>query len=158
MWRGKIQMPKSRAANRPVALSPHLAAVFSVQRPIDPNLLVFRTKKGTPWDTNLLVKRELRPLCERLGIVPRGLHAFRHGQGTLLDQMNVPVKVRQERLGHTDPSLTIGTYTHAISSDERKAKRIDLLAGARDPPTPVDRFHAGHHPRQIPSDRQVCAG
>jgi len=51
------------------------AAVLSVQHPIDPNLLVFRTKKGPPWDANLLVKRKLRPLCEKLGIAPRGLHA-----------------------------------------------------------------------------------
>jgi len=29
-------------------------------------------------------------------------------------------KVGQQRMGHTDPSLTIGTYTHAISTDERR--------------------------------------
>jgi integrase len=120
VWRGKIQTAKSRAANRPVALSPHLAAVLAVQRPTDPSQLVFRTKKGTPWDANLLVKRKLRPLCGKLRIAPRGLHAFRHGQGTLLDQMNVPVKVRQQRLGHASAELTLNTYTHAISSDERK--------------------------------------
>jgi hypothetical protein len=69
---------------------------------------------------NLIVKRKLHPLCVKLGIVQRGLHAFRHGQGTLLDQMNVPVKVRQQRLGHTSAELTLNTYTHAITSDERK--------------------------------------
>lgn len=107
----------------PVALSPHLAAVLSLQRPTEmekASQLVFSTKKGTPWDHNFIRKRKLHPLCESLGIAPRGLHAFRHGQGTLLDQMNVPVKVRQQRLGHTDPKLTLETYTHAISSDERK--------------------------------------
>ena len=66
------------------------------------------------------MKRKLHPLCKQLGIAPRGLHAFRHGQGTLLDQMNVPIKVRQQRLGHTSAELTLDTYTHAISSDERK--------------------------------------
>jgi integrase len=119
-WRGRIQTPKSSAANRPIALSPHLAAVLATQRAADPGQLVFRTKNGTPWDANLLVKRKLRPLCGKLGIAPRGLHAFRHGQGTLLDQMNVPVKVRQQRLGHASAELTLNTYTHAISSDERK--------------------------------------
>ena len=34
--------------------------------------------------------------------------------------MNVPVKVRQQRLGHTSAELTLNTYTHAITSDERK--------------------------------------
>ncbi len=120
VWRGKIQTPKSSAANRHVALSPHLSALLSVTRPADPSQLAFRSKNGTPWDANLIVKRKLHPLCEKLGIVPRGLHAFRHGQGTLLDQMNVPVKVRQQRLGHTSAELTLNTYTHAITSDERK--------------------------------------
>ena len=79
-----------------------------------------RTKNGTPWDANLIVKRKLHPLCVKLGIVPRGLHAFRHAQGTLLDHMNVPFKVRQQRLGHTSAELTLNTYTHVITSDERK--------------------------------------
>jgi site-specific recombinase XerD len=120
VWRGQIQMPKSIAATRPIALSPHLAAVLAMQRPTDSNQLVFRTKNGTPWDANLIVTRKLKPLCKKLGIAPRGLHAFRHGQGTLLDQMDVPMKVRQQRLGHANPELTLGTYTHAVSADERR--------------------------------------
>jgi integrase len=120
VWRGKIQTPKSAAASRPVALSPHLAAMLSLKRETDSNQLVFRTKNGTPWSADLLVKRNLHKLCVKLRIAPRGLHAFRHGQGTLLDQMNVPVKVRQQRLGHTSAELTLNTYTHAITADERK--------------------------------------
>jgi len=83
-------------------------------------LLIFRTKKETPWDHNLVRKRKLYPLCRKLGIACKGFKSFRHGQATLQDQMSVPVKVRQQRMGHTDPSLTIGTYTHAISADERR--------------------------------------
>jgi integrase len=115
-----MQTPKSAAAGRGVALSPHLAARLSVLRDADSNQLVFRTKNGTPWNADLIVKRKLHPLCKKLGILPRGLHAFRHGQGTLLDQMNVPMKVRQQRMGHTSAELTLNIYTHAITSDERK--------------------------------------
>lgn len=120
IWRGKVQSPKSAAALRPVAISPHLAAALSVNRPTDTLQLIFQTRKKTPWDATDVVKRKLKPLCKRLGIAPGGLHAFRHGQGTLLDQMNVPMKVRQQRLGHTNAELTLNTYTHAITSDERK--------------------------------------
>lgn len=94
--------------------------MLSLKRETDSSQLVFRTKNRTPWDANLIVKRKLHPLCVQLRIAPRGLRAFRHGQGTLLDQMNVPVKVRQQRLGHTSAELTLNTYTHAITSDERK--------------------------------------
>ena len=67
-WRSKIQTPKSAAANRPIALSPHLASALSTQRAEDPGQLVFRTRKGTPWDANVLVKRKFHPLCVKLGV------------------------------------------------------------------------------------------
>jgi len=38
------------------------------------------------------------------------LHAFRHGNATALDRMNVPMKVRQERLGHVEPQTTMGLH------------------------------------------------
>jgi hypothetical protein len=37
------------------------------------------------------------------------------------------------------------------------SKCIDLLAGTRNPPTPVDRFYASHHSGEISRDRLVRA-
>ena len=34
--------------------------------------------------------------------------------------MDVPLKVRLQRMGHTSAELTLDTYTHTITSDERK--------------------------------------
>jgi integrase len=43
-----------------------------------------------------------------------------------MDRLGVPLKVRQQRLGHTDPSLTLGVYTHVASEDdERLAEQLD---------------------------------
>jgi integrase len=47
------------------------------------------------------------------------MHAFRHGNATALDGLNVPLKVRQERLGHVDPRTTM-SYTHLVSEDDRR--------------------------------------
>jgi len=63
------------------------------------------------------VKRQLKPILEKLGLIG-GLHAFRHGNATVLDRMNVPMKVRQERLGHIESSTTKG-YTHLVTEDDR---------------------------------------
>jgi integrase len=63
------------------------------------------------------VKRQVKPILEKLGLVG-GLHAFRHGYATMLDRMNVPMKVRQERLGHIESSTTMG-YTHLVTEDDR---------------------------------------
>jgi integrase len=51
----------------------------------------------------------------KLGIERAGLHAFRHRNASMMDQLAAPVKVRQERLGHSDPSLTRRVYTHVAS-------------------------------------------
>jgi integrase len=65
-----------------------------------------------------LVKRRLKPLLEKLGIRRGGLHAFRHGNATLMDRLGVPMKVRQQRLGHSDAKMTLGTYTHVAGEDD----------------------------------------
>jgi integrase len=90
--------------------------------------LLFATRNGTPWDANLLVKRKLYPLLDSLGIERGGLHAFRHTNSTLMDRLGVPLKVRQQRLGHSDPSLTLGVYTHAASEDDvRFVEQLDMM-------------------------------
>ena len=129
VWRGKFQSPKSENAIRVLALSPaiiaHVAEVLKRWTPNDRGIL-FATRNGTPWDANLLVKRKLYPLLGSLGIERGGLHAFRHTNSTLMDRLGVPLKVRQQRLGHSDPSLTLDVYTHVADGDDmRVASQLD---------------------------------
>jgi integrase len=129
VWRGKFQSPKSENAVRSFALSPrllaHIADFLRRWRPNERGLL-FATRNGTPWDANLLVKRKLYPLLDSLGIARGGLHAFRHANSTLMDRLGVPLKVRQQRLGHSDSSLTLDVYTHVAGEDDvRVAAQLD---------------------------------
>lgn len=131
VWRGKFQSPKSENAVRCFALSPRLLAHIADRvkgwKPNERGLL-FVTRNGTPWDANLLVKRKLYPLLDSLGIERGGLHAFRHTNSTLMDRLSVPLKVRQQRLGHSDPSLTLGVYTHVSSEDDlRCVEQLDVM-------------------------------
>jgi len=123
VWRGKVQTPKTANSIRQFAISPklasHLRGYLSTWRPNLLNL-VFATKHGTPWDQNLIVKRKLHPLLQSLGIRRCGLHAFRHTNGSLMDRLNAPMKIRQERLGHAPgSSITLAIYTHAVGEDDR---------------------------------------
>jgi len=121
VWHGRIQTPKTETAYRTIAISVSLAdrlrCFLESWRPNEKRLL-FATRNGTPWDANLLVKRKLSPLLKRLGIPRAGLHAFRHASATLLDSVSAPFKVRQQRLGHSDARITLGTYTHAQGEDD----------------------------------------
>jgi hypothetical protein len=81
--------------------------------------LLFAAKTGTPWDHSLVWKRKFHPLLKKLGIPQCGFHAFRHGNATLLDQIDAPMAVRLNRLGHAEAQTTMG-YTHAVTADERR--------------------------------------
>ena len=120
-WRGKLQEPKTPNATRTLALSPnliqHLGRFIASWRPNHQRLL-FASRNGTPWDQNLFVKRKLRPLLEKLGISRAGLHAFRHFSASAMDRLNVPLKLRQQRLGHSDAEMTLGVYSHVAKEDD----------------------------------------
>jgi integrase len=135
VWHGKIQTVKSKKGNRICEISPllveHLRGYIRTWRPNCLGLL-FATRNGTPWDTDTLRKRKLHPLLEKLGIERCGFHAFRHGNATLMDQEQVPMATRQNRLGQSDARTTMG-YTHAITEDGRRiAARLgrQLIIGA----------------------------
>ena len=77
-----------------------------------------------------LVKRHLKPVLAKAGISEGGMHAFRHGNATIMDQNNVPLKIRQDRLGHIDSKTTLG-YTHVVSEDEKRvAAQFDEILRA----------------------------
>lgn len=125
VWGGKVQVsPKTDNAIRSFAISSrlrdHLVEYVATWRP-NLNNFVFATKNGTPWDRNLVVKRKLHPMLDALKIARCGMHAFRHTNGSLMDRLQTPMKVRQERLGHAAGSnITMVVYTHTVSADDRK--------------------------------------
>jgi integrase len=88
VWHGKIQTVKSKKGNRTCEISPelvkHLRLFLRSWRPNNAQLL-FASKRGTPWDIDVLRKRKLYPLLKKLGIPRCEFHAFRHGAETLMD-------------------------------------------------------------------------
>ena len=137
VWHGKIQTVKSVKGNRLCEISPqlvvHLRGYLRTWKPNTAGLL-FATKNGTPWDADVTRKRKLYPLLDKLNIQRCGFHAFRHGNETVMDQENVPMAVRQGRLGHSDPRTTM-MYTHVASEDGRRFAA--KLGASLVPSTPV---------------------
>ncbi len=130
VWHGKIETVKTKKAERTCEISPqlveHLRGYLRTWRPNSLGLL-FVSQKGTPWDADVLRKRKLYPLLEKLGIQRCGFHAFRHGNETVMDGESVPMATRQNRLGHSDPRTTM-KYTHTVTEDGRKiAARLGEL-------------------------------
>lgn len=120
VWRGKITEPKTRAGRRRMAVSSELLArlaeMYGCRKQFTE--LVFHSRRGTPWDANLLVKRKLQPLLARLEIERAGMHAFRHFNQSQMDRMSTPSGLCRDRLGHSSIVVT-NRYTHSVSDDDR---------------------------------------
>lgn len=141
VWRREIQTPKSSNAIRREPISADLAAavehVIAITPAPNPHGLIFRTSEGRPVQMGHFINREFRPILEQLGIWDKvralgikqcGLHALRRMNGTQMDQQGVPLKTRQDRMGHAHASTTLTHYTKPIDEASRKfADRMGAL-------------------------------
>jgi hypothetical protein len=124
VWNGKVGTPKNQDSRREIAISGVLRVLLKHQR--TGKTFLFETESGKPWDQNGVRKR-LQRVLRALGIKPAGLHAFRHFNASLMDQLRIPLKLRQERLGHASTgSLTLDVYTQTSwEEDYEAAEAID---------------------------------
>jgi len=92
------------------------------------NDLIFPSPKGTPLDQSK-VNKIYRECLKKASLPNIRFHDLRHTAATLMLQQGIHPKVVQERLGHSDISLTLNTYSHVLPSmqDEAAEKMDDLL-------------------------------
>ena len=99
---------------------------------------VFTTPIGTPLDprNDYLAWHKL---LDDAGVRRDKLHTARHTAATLLLLQGVPARVAMQILGHSQISLTLGTYSHIVPELQRDAaNRIaDALWPDDDEPTPT---------------------
>ncbi|MGZ4508199.1 MAG: site-specific integrase, partial [Blastococcus sp.] len=117
--------PKSRAGRRTIKLPDALREALRVhrlrqaeQRVAAANSwmdrgFVFSQPNGRPIDA----RRDWldwKALLKTAGIRDARLHDARHTAATLLLQQGIPARVVMDILGHSQISLTLGTYSHVV--------------------------------------------
>jgi integrase len=117
--------PKSRAGRRTIALPKPLIELLKTHRsqqhrerlaagPIwEDHELVFCQLNGRPLDPRA-DHRAWRNLLRQAGVRQARLHDARHTAATLLLQQGVPARVAMQILGHSQVTLTLGTYSHVV--------------------------------------------
>ncbi len=66
--------------------------------------------------------------------MPFRLYDLRHTAASLLLADNVHPKIVQERLGHANIGLTLGTYSHLLATAQQKAvESLDRMFEMREP-------------------------
>jgi len=130
IFRNVVGKTKTGGSKKPVALHPIVAAELKLWRAESPYrsdsdyLFPSIQKNGAqPLSPDMILKRHIRPVLAAIGVKKRiGWHSFRHGLGTMLRQMKVDVKVAQEVLRHSNPSVTMGLYQQAVTDEKRDAQ------------------------------------
>jgi integrase len=132
IWKGSVQTPKTESSARTISILRQLASRLSThftRKFRSDTIFVFCTQTGSPWDAHLVVKRKLWSTRKALELPRCGLHAFRHGNATLMDALGVPLQVKQDRLGHGRAgNITTDVYTHfQIGGDNVVARRLGAV-------------------------------
>lgn len=129
----RLDEPKSKSAIRvlkaPVAviaaLKQHREKMFAKGLRTCP--LVFPNMQGSYYQKSYLILA-FKKACREAGVPPIRFHDLRHTMATMALAQGVPVKVLQERLGHSQITLTLDTYAHVLPSmQEAASDRMDEM-------------------------------
>jgi integrase len=92
---------------------------------------VFVTRTGNYITKTNLVRQVHRPLLERAGLPVRKFHALRHTHASTLLARGRNIKEISERLGHSNPELTLRVYSHLMpGAGKETAQVLDLMFGS----------------------------
>lgn len=90
---------------------------------------VFAKETGDPLQMNNFGQREFTQLIEASGVKKIRFHDLRHTCATLLLAHGTNPKIVQERLGHSNISMTLDRYSHVTPTMQREAAQVmgDIL-------------------------------
>ena len=124
VWNGMEGETKTRAGKRNVFLDSvtvNLLRDFLAGRQSG---RLFQSRLGTPLENRDICRRVLTPLCKLLGIVPGGMHAFRHGRVSHMQANMMPGDFVKNQIGHSSLRIT-SIYTHFEHQQKREmAERL----------------------------------
>ena len=93
------------------------------------NNFVFTNCTGGPLQVNSLALQFKKP-TELANLPTIRFHDLRHTSATLLLAQGVHAKIVQERLGHSDISMTLNRYSHVTPDMQRTAaNKLDAAFG-----------------------------
>jgi integrase len=121
--------PKSSAARRTMSMPDGLVTMIAEhlgERGLtagDGDAYVFAAPEGGPLRYSTFRSRVWAPSCERAGLKGLGFHDLRRASATAMVAAGVDVRTAQNRLGHSDPRMTISLYAQATTEADASAAK-----------------------------------
>jgi integrase len=138
--------PKTEAGDRtipiPAWLSEQLAQDLAVRAgrrgtPIRPEEPLFVNSVGKPLNRDKFRETVIRPALIAAGL-PDGTRTYdlRHGHASMLIDLGANVLAVAQRMGHSDPSVTLREYGHLFEGiQEQLSEQLDRLRETTSAPT-----------------------
>ncbi|MEI6286126.1 MAG: tyrosine-type recombinase/integrase [Bacillota bacterium] len=86
--------------------------------------LVIANEYGRLMDTNNFSARNYRTLLSELGLDGFNFHSLRHTHASILIKRGIAINTVSRRLGHSNPSTTLGIYAHLLPDSQSKAVAV----------------------------------
>ena len=138
---GTIAPLKTRTSRADVPILPPLESVLREYQEVwQPNAagLLFATRRGKPYASDDVRRRQLQPLLRSLGLPRAGCHAFRHGLPGRLAAAGVSPNVIRQVMRHANLAMT-EAYLHTTAVDVlRSLDAANLRAQVPPPQIPAD--------------------
>src|ERR1700736_3346235 len=122
--------PKTKAGLHAISIPAEPAAVLTrwkLQGPPSEMDLVFPAQDGKPMRWDHLLRTRLYPALARAKLRRVTFHSLRHSCASAMIAAGAPVTEVQHQLGHSNPSITLGVYTHWFKN-AASGGAIDRLA------------------------------
>jgi integrase len=128
--------PKTEAGDRAVPvpgwLCDDLAAMLAKRGTVDRDAYLFQTRYGNPLNRDHFREKVVRPALVAAGL-PDTIRTYdlRHSHASLLIDLGASALAVSERMGHSDPRVTLTQYGHLFKGTQaRLSEQLDALREA----------------------------
>jgi integrase len=142
--------PKTKAGRRVIQIPEELVAAlkrWKLQCPKSADDLVFPTSDGQPLCRDRLLRTRFYPALARARLRRVTFHSLRHSSASALIAAGAAITEVQHQLGHSNPSITLGIYSHWFKSAKGggAVERLARMAlGTVPPESPAEWALSGH--------------
>jgi integrase len=125
VYEGWFDTPKTEAGVRQIPLSDGALKLVADWRTrakrTEPDALVFSTWSGKPISPNNVLRQQIFPACEKLGLKRATWLTLRRTYSSWAHEKGVPGKVVAQLMGHAKVDTTLNVYTQVIDGALRTA-------------------------------------
>jgi integrase len=125
VYEGSFDIPKTEASARQIPLSDAAMKLMADWRArakdVQRDRLVFSTWSGKPISPNNVLRRQVYPACEALGLKRVSWLTLRRTYSSWAHEKGVPGKVVAQLMGHAKVDTTLNVYTQVIDGALRTA-------------------------------------